>query len=162
MDPATVFLLLIVGVLCIWLLGTIVHPMLEAVSRLGVHLRIGRQAAAVVVSFVLIGGVTSARASVGPPTERIVQMVNTAPERDLGGTAIIHRSALTSAEFTYTVVKGDSLWRIAHTILSAGASHPSGSATSELWHSIYETNRELIGDDPDLILPGQILQLQQR
>jgi nucleoid-associated protein YgaU len=162
MDPATVFLLFVVGVLCIRLLGTIVHPALVAVSRLGIHLRVGRQVAAVAVSFVLVGGMTSARATVGPPTERVVQMVNTTPEVDVGGTAIIHRPVLTANRDSYTVVKGDSLWRIARTILSDGDSHPSGSATSDLWHSIYEMNRELIGNDPNLIHPGQVLQLQQR
>lgn len=162
MDPATVFLLFVVGVLCIWLLGTIVHPALVAVSRLGVHLFFGRQVVAVAVSFVLIGAMASARANVGPPTERIVQMADAADEVDLGGTAIAHRPALTSHGSTYTVVKGDSLWRIARRILSAQDSHPSGSTTSDLWHSIYEMNRELIGNDPDLIHPGQVLQLQQR
>jgi len=157
-----VFLLCIVGVLCIWLLGTIVHPALVAVSRFGVHLSLGRHVVAVVVSFVLIGSMASARANVGPPAERIVQMVTAALDDDVRGTEVIHRRVVTTHGATYTVVKGDSLWRIARRILSAQDSHSSGSATSDLWHSIYEMNRELIGNDPDLIHPGQVLQLQQR
>lgn len=155
------FLLCIVGVLCIWLLGTIVNPALVAVSRLGVHLSLGRQVVAVAVSFVLIGSMASARANVGPPAERIVQMVNATPDDDVSGTEVIHRRVVTAHGATYTVVKGDSLWRIARRILSSQDSHPSGSATSDLWHTIYEMNRELIGNDPDLIHPGQVLQLQQ-
>ncbi|MGP9017199.1 transglycosylase family protein [Streptomyces sp. BR1] len=49
---------------------------------------------------------------------------------------------------SYTVVPGDSLSRIAHT------EHVKGG-----WHQLYTDNREVIGRDPDLILPGQHLAL---
>ncbi|MEU3451635.1 transglycosylase family protein [Streptomyces thermolilacinus] len=49
---------------------------------------------------------------------------------------------------TYTVRPGDNLWTIAD-------SHelPGG------WTALYEANRETVGTDPDLILPGQSLDL---
>ena len=47
---------------------------------------------------------------------------------------------------TYTVVKGDSLSKIAKRVL--------GDAS--LWPRIYEANRNII-KDPDLIHPGQVL-----
>jgi nucleoid-associated protein YgaU len=50
---------------------------------------------------------------------------------------------------TYTVVGGDSLSKIAKKHL--------GSANR--WKEIYEANRSVIGDDPDLIKPGQKLRL---
>ncbi|KAF4408672.1 transglycosylase family protein [Streptomyces lycii] len=53
-------------------------------------------------------------------------------------------SAKTSS---YTVVSGDTLFKI------ADARGVDG------WESIYEGNREVIGDNPDLILPGQKLSL---
>ena len=46
---------------------------------------------------------------------------------------------------TYTVRKGDSLSAIAQRL---GLSS---------WHALYEANREIIGPDPDLIRPGQVL-----
>ena len=49
---------------------------------------------------------------------------------------------------TYTVVKGDSLSKI--------AKHVFGDAGK--WHAIYDANRDQI-DDPDLIHPGQVLKL---
>ncbi|MFE7171655.1 transglycosylase family protein [Streptomyces sp. NPDC057616] len=52
-----------------------------------------------------------------------------------------------SAEM-YTVVRGDSLSEIAET------EHVSGG-----WHRLYAANRGTIGKDPDLILPGQRLNL---
>jgi nucleoid-associated protein YgaU len=60
------------------------------------------------------------------------------------------------------VVKGDSLWKIARMVLSSGSSNPGGSEISDLWRSIYDMNKALIGEDPNLIHPGQVLQLPGR
>ncbi|MFE9330182.1 transglycosylase family protein [Streptomyces sp. NPDC006925] len=49
---------------------------------------------------------------------------------------------------TYQVVGGDTLSGIARENEVAGG-----------WHTLYESNRSTIGDDPDLILPGQRLSL---
>lgn len=51
---------------------------------------------------------------------------------------------------TYTVVKGDSLSRI--------AKQQYGDASK--WRTIYEANRDLI-KDPDLIYPGQSLRIPE-
>jgi nucleoid-associated protein YgaU len=51
---------------------------------------------------------------------------------------------------SYTVVKGDSLSKIAQ--------HVYGKAS--LWEKIYEANRDHI-KDPDLIYPGQVLRLPE-
>jgi len=51
---------------------------------------------------------------------------------------------------TYTVVKGDSLSKI--------AKREYGDASK--WRTIYEANRGLI-KDPDLIYPGQLLSVPQ-
>ncbi|MGW4200843.1 transglycosylase family protein [Streptomyces sp. NPDC004726] len=49
---------------------------------------------------------------------------------------------------TYTVRPGDNLWAIAEEQKLPGG-----------WPALYETNRETVGADPDLILPGQSLDL---
>jgi nucleoid-associated protein YgaU len=49
---------------------------------------------------------------------------------------------------------GDSLWRIASRHLPAGANAATIDAASRLW---YAANRSVIGDDPNLIVPGQHL-----
>jgi LysM repeat protein len=51
---------------------------------------------------------------------------------------------------TYTVVKGDSLSKIAKRVY--------GKAS--LWKKIYEANQDQI-KDPDLIFPGQLLRLPE-
>ncbi len=50
---------------------------------------------------------------------------------------------------TYTVQPGDSLWKIA------------GEQLHDVnrWHEIYALNQQLIGSNPGLILPGQVLTL---
>ena len=53
-----------------------------------------------------------------------------------------------AADQTYTVVKGDSLSKI--------AKHEYGNAND--WRKIFEANRDII-KDPDLIHPGQTLKI---
>lgn len=53
-----------------------------------------------------------------------------------------------------TVRPGDSLWRIAADHLPAGA--PAAEVAAE-WPRWYETNRDVVGADPHLIRPGQVL-----
>ena len=48
---------------------------------------------------------------------------------------------------TYTVVSGDSLSKIAKREL--------GDANK--WRKLYEANKAVVGDNPDLIKPGQVL-----
>lgn len=50
---------------------------------------------------------------------------------------------------SYTVQKGDSLWKIAQESLGDGSR----------WREIYELNRGAIGDNPNLIQPGMVLTL---
>jgi resuscitation-promoting factor RpfA len=53
-----------------------------------------------------------------------------------------------SKDGTYRVRVGDNLWTIA-----------KAHDLAEGWTALYETNRKIIGTDPDLILPGQLLHL---
>lgn len=48
---------------------------------------------------------------------------------------------------TYTVKTGDNLWKIAQRFYSQG----------NRWQEIYDANVKVIGPDPDLIFPGQVL-----
>lgn len=51
---------------------------------------------------------------------------------------------------------GDSLWTIAEERLGRQA---TVADVVDLWHRIYARNARAIGPDPDLILPGQLLEL---
>jgi hypothetical protein len=50
---------------------------------------------------------------------------------------------------TYTVKPGDTLWAIAKQTLGDGSR----------WREIYDANADVIGDDPDLIYPGQVFRI---
>lgn len=56
-----------------------------------------------------------------------------------------------AARDAYKVRPGDNLWDIAETHHVAGG-----------WNSIYEANKATVGSDPDLILPGQSLDLSAK
>jgi nucleoid-associated protein YgaU len=51
----------------------------------------------------------------------------------------------------HTVVSGDSLSKI--------AAQYYGSGTQDKWMLIYEANKEIIGDNPSLIHPGQVFKI---
>ncbi|MDO5720540.1 MAG: LysM peptidoglycan-binding domain-containing protein [Actinomycetaceae bacterium] len=58
----------------------------------------------------------------------------------------------------YIVQSGDCLWSIAAQQLKTS----DAAAIDTYWRSIYDRNRESIGDSPHLILPGQELELPER
>ena len=166
MSPAVTLAWFVVG-------GSLVSILvMESVSAAHALLRIFavwapslvRLAAAVGVGVLLMSLVRPqpSGAATPPPSERIVfvapevdqQVVTFVPGPGLRGlisTGVVHR---------YTVVRGDSLWAIARSHLAAGGGAQSGSAVSTLWREIYKANRSVIGDDPNLILPGQVLEIQ--
>ena len=52
---------------------------------------------------------------------------------------------------TYTVQPGDTL--------SSIALRAYGNAAEHYWHKIYKENKDVIGDDPNLIRPGEVLDI---
>ncbi len=50
---------------------------------------------------------------------------------------------------TYTVRPGDSLSKIAKALMG----------DAKKWRALYEANKEVVGANPDLISPGQILKI---
>ena len=54
-----------------------------------------------------------------------------------------------AAEKTHTVDSGESLWAIAEQELGSG----------NRWREIYDANKDMIGDNPDLIQPGMVLKI---
>jgi nucleoid-associated protein YgaU len=67
-----------------------------------------------------------------------------------------HPHAGTTRPERVTVVEGDTLWRLAARTLPASA---RDARVANRWHHLYELNRDVIGDDPNLIQPGQRLLL---
>jgi nucleoid-associated protein YgaU len=71
-----------------------------------------------------------------------------------------HSRPVTPAPAPVVVVRpGDTLWDLAAAYLTPGAGPAEVTAC---WHRIHELNRDVIGDDPDLIQPDQRLRLPRR
>jgi nucleoid-associated protein YgaU len=101
-------------------------------------------------------GATTVSAAAGSPGNPspgwVLDRVATAPE----GPPPAGRSADPpgSRTTTHLVVPGDCLWDLAAHQLGQGA---SDAAIDRQWRRWYRLNRDAIGSDPDLILPGQVL-----
>ncbi|MEP7191601.1 MAG: hypothetical protein ABI903_01910 [Actinomycetota bacterium] len=76
------------------------------------------------------------------------------PERAVSRLRPAPRADSDAGTSTVVVLRGDTLWSIAARHLGPAA----GAAAIEVeWHRWLATNRDVIGDDADLILPGQLL-----
>jgi hypothetical protein len=74
------------------------------------------------------------------------------PDRATGGP----RPAADPTPVMVRVRTGDSLWSIAEERLGP---HASVAELAAYWHRLYDRNADLIGPDPDLIHPGQPLEV---
>jgi len=71
---------------------------------------------------------------------------------DPASTSVIRQHV--DAPATYVVQPGDTLWGLAEGSLPAGA---TAAQVAARWPDWWSTNREVVGDDPDLLHPGQTL-----
>lgn len=102
---------------------------------------------------VLAGTGVPALASGGDGNELLVGL--TLPDRAVAPPRVhrVPEPSRPSPSGTYVVRPGDSLWSIA-------MDHPDDSGSVDhRWRAIWRTNRDVVGDDPDLIIPGQALRL---
>ncbi|MDA2978971.1 MAG: LysM peptidoglycan-binding domain-containing protein [Actinomycetota bacterium] len=75
---------------------------------------------------------------------------------------MVNRGTTSTNGSSHTVVSGECLWRIARSILRT-SDHPiTGASISAMWREIYDLNRGVIGSNPSLIFPGQVLVLPER
>lgn len=76
------------------------------------------------------------------------------PQPDLAVLAPARAPSPTTAGGEVVVRRGDTLWSITERALGPGASDAEVAAA---WPAWYAANRDVVGDDPDLLLPGQVL-----
>ena len=163
----------LVGSACVgWLWLVTGLTVLEAVD-LGTRARLGcppalRRLVLAACGVALVGAARPCRRrpptrATTPPRDRGAQVVAglALPERTYGATAPDRPSPPTAPvdvvrtdREVVVVAPGDSLWSVAARLLPASAPDVEVDA---LWRRIYAANRSLIGDDPELIRPGQEL-----
>ncbi|MFD7154641.1 LysM peptidoglycan-binding domain-containing protein [Kribbella sp. NPDC059898] len=76
------------------------------------------------------------------------------PDRPTDGAPTRYTELRPAVPVSVVVREGDSLWSIAARELGPSATN---EAIAARWHDWYSANRHVIGNDPDLILPGQVL-----
>jgi nucleoid-associated protein YgaU len=107
--------------------------------------------------------VAPAVADVIPPSHRAMATVDVPAVQ--AASTVTFASMLESARrsvSSYTVRSGDCLWSIARSTIIADGSVPNGASTAELWKRIYDVNVDVIGANPGLIFPGQVLEIPER
>jgi len=173
MDPALLLAASVAGTsLALWTILSI--PL--AARRLGsVRIPTGPVAGLLAGSLLLVASLRDrpAHAETPPPIIRLGGIswgpapdAESRPVGDLGagdssGSVRIADTRLTG-EQEYVVVAGDSLWEIARRHLAAAVgSSPNSAEVDRFWREIYAANRELVGDDPNVIFPGQRLRLRK-
>lgn len=116
---------------------------------------------------VLVNRPRSVGASVPPPVVRLSDQAVTDERQPISpepatSSATARFSEAGSTAAAYVVRPGDSLWRIAEgTLADRHGGVPLGAEIARFWPRIYETNRALIGANPNLIFPGQHLEIPE-
>jgi len=161
MSPADSFVWAVVAASAAWLVvSTVIPATLRGIVALGHQIQpLSRPLATVVAAILLVGVVRSSPSSadVPPPTERV--MVEHQPP----GAAVAIRNPVsemvlsTGTDSMYTVVAGDTLWGIARHLLDQRGMQPTGAEIATAWKTIYAASTDVVGADPNLILPGQVL-----
>lgn len=91
-----------------------------------------------------------ATATVAPPIVRL------SGEPAAPAETVLAPAATTARAAVYIVETGDCLWRIAqHVLAERTGRRPSNAEIATFWPAIYEANRSTIGENPNLIFPGQ-------
>lgn len=145
--------------LCAWagLIGTLAL----LAEHAGWAARALRRVAPRLVRHVLVGGAVGAGLVVPAAAGATSLDGLPYPERPTGGPALAERPVVRAASApaptppaSHVVREGESLWTIAADHLPARAGSPDVARAVKRWHA---ANRAVLGDDPDLIHPGQRL-----
>lgn len=86
--------------------------------------------------------------AVGPVAKPVPKPAVTGPQQ--GGT-------VAKKAYTFKVARGDTLWGLTKQALAASGRSTSNANVAAAVHMLYQHNRAVIGSDPNLILPGQVI-----
>ena len=157
MEPALALTIVIASMLSLLLAGDTVVRFTRWVTTVSLVPR--RMRLAIAAAVVLVAGACTPRipasATTPPPAVRLGSV-------DAPASGSTNDPDSRPIAEVYIVDPGDSLWRIARSVLTADGSTAGSTEIDAYWRVIYQVNRQVIGDDPNLIHPGQELELPRR
>jgi LysM repeat protein len=133
----------------------------RGVARVLVPERLRTTAAiALGVGIAMAGPAAAAPASPGGPTDPPSQVAGPPgpPDWPTDDPAAQPAAEPATEPEAHVVVPGDCLWRIAADRLEDGGTSPTDAETAQAVAAWWAANTDVIGADPDLIHPGQVLQ----
>lgn len=163
MEPAIAFALALATVLAALLTSDLVTVGVRHLTGTSWNQPFVRAAVTLIcTAFIMLVAVRppAAAAATPPPSVRIAS--SPAPGEEAPVEALSPEATRTrphADRSTYTVVAGDSLWKIAKRHIESSGLRVDGTSITTLWKAVYELNRSVIGDDPNLIHPGQVLEI---
>jgi nucleoid-associated protein YgaU len=166
-EPATVYLITVFGAASLWIVGDAVWAVALWATRWdGVVASVLAKAVAIATAVLVLGASWRAPAAVAdvvPPTHRVIEVdvVNATPAASVV-TFITMVEGGRPISASYTVRGGDCLWRIARSVIVTDGDDPTGAMIAAFWRRIYEANSDVIGANPRLIFPGQVLVIPER
>lgn len=171
MEPATILLLPVIALTSVRAVRTLFARIVVGASWIWAR-SVARALVPLMAVAALVGSSRDLALATTPPAGvRLVDVASPGLTSDPGASpSIIERPSApwkpdhpmgTDGASVYEVERGDSLWRIARSWLEATGRSHDGAAVGRLWRAIYEANKAVIGDDPDLILPGQLLTIPE-
>lgn len=108
---------------------------------------------------VTVDPVVTVEPVVTEPAVTVEPAVSEVAVRDPAGPSA---AATTGGTPTHVVRPGESLWSIAAQALASAGRDASAPSVAAAWPAWYRANEAVIGSDPDLIRPGQVLSTPQR
>jgi LysM domain len=73
----------------------------------------------------------------------------------------LERTATAAVPAAHPVARGESLWEISEERLRASGAMPTDAEVDHAWRALWQANDDLVGDDPDVIVPGQRLDVPE-
>jgi hypothetical protein len=128
----------------------LLHGVLPAGVRRAVSLALG-------VGIGLNGTVVAGTVLAAPALAAVPVTAPTVPDWPTVPTATPAAPDWPPAAARHVVVRGDCLWRIAEAALPTTGGRPTDAAVAGAVRAWWSANAAVVGPDPDLLLPGQVL-----